>query len=118
MSENLLNTVSSLTLSIPTISTLVNAGQQTYKQYYLTAANYLLFSKSLVADSIVYVEDAVIETDQSLIPVENIKTESFPLIPDQFVQKSTSVFDNRLASIRFQKGTSTTTFTRKFNKFD
>ncbi len=84
----------SFTLYVPTISTIVNIGDEVYKQIYIEDRNYFYFTTQLGLEIVGQVQMYQIDTDVSLMPYTDIQTEYIKTIPELFQAKSKAVYDN------------------------
>jgi len=68
-------------LIVPIINVQLNPGSADYKTYYLEDRNFFAFTSILGMGSNAALQQAVVNTDISIMPFEDIQTENFTVIP-------------------------------------
>ncbi len=64
------------------INTLVNPDQDQYKHQYLQDRNYVPFNVRFGVNTNIFVDEYLIQTDESLTPQKNIREEKLWLVPE------------------------------------
>jgi hypothetical protein len=106
-------------LIIPMVNPEINPNSQDYKTFSVDDINYLPFTSKLGISSLAFLEEDIIETDESIMPFTSIQTESIKHVPDPFTTSYLLTGQGQeLAEINFQKAHSKATYSRSFNKMD
>jgi hypothetical protein len=117
--SGLLSAMGSFTLAVPVVNTIVNANDQEYMQIYIEDRNYYYFTTSYGVRVAASIEQNEINTDTSIMPYSVSKIEYITTIPNLFTSQNVEVGPNNLyAQVSFSKSSSTTVYSRSFNKID
>jgi len=106
-------------LVMPIINTVINPADSSYKTIYIEDRNAFTFNSQMGIYATGRIQEAVVNTDISILPSESIVSETFTVIPDlftavPFLKSSLKPY----ANILFSKATNTVTYTRSFSKVD
>lgn len=82
---------------------VINAGDQKYYVPIAEDRNALTFSTTRAVKATSYIQESIVNTDQSLLPYEQITTETFYSIPDFFQTSAASVKSDTYVELTFQK---------------
>jgi hypothetical protein len=100
------------------VNPLINPGNTDYLDYYLDDSNFVSFTKLQGSYTMVYLEDYVIETDESLLPLSDIRIDKGLKVPHVSRLNSMDVFNGLYVSYYIQKSETKITYIRSFNKID
>lgn len=102
----------------PIVNTVINAGDQQYTSLIAEDRNAYSFTSAVGFRAYAYIQNDRVDTDVSLLPIPNIRTEHFKTIPDYFQTMTMSTSKGVFAEINYQKSAIKLTYTRSFNKLD
>ena len=105
-------------MDVPIVQFNINPGSQQYKEYYVEDQNYFMFTNKLGIQNTVSIEQANIETDISIMPYKDLKTESVTRITKPFHKDYVLTEGMPYSSIIFKKSSNVVKYTRSFNKVD
>ena len=105
-------------LNLPMINYAINAHEEDYNQIYFEDRNMYFFSTDLALMSTAYIEEVTVQTDQSLLPTEDILEEKFISVPETFKTNSVNVANGVYAELTYARSPVDRLYERSFNKID
>lgn len=111
--------IKQFTLVSAIINLNINPGNEEYKTFYFEDKNHFTFNTELGVVANAFIQQDTIQTDVSIMPYEDILSENVTRVPESFTPSYYIPKPGQnLAEILFQKSTSTSTYSRSFNKVD
>jgi hypothetical protein len=101
------------------LNPLINADQQNYLTYYLEDSNYIIFSTTGGEEAQIHIQDFTIETDQSILPYSQIKTEKGGMVTRNALKNRYTIASaESYCTFFFFKSPTSLAITRSFQKID
>ena len=92
------------------VNVVINPSEEQYIVPFVEERNVFSFTLDSGLTTHAYIRQNVVETDESLLPFEDTKTESFYSIPDPFLTHSSSANNDTYLEMNFHLSTETRTY--------